>query len=104
MVLVVDPDQLPATLPTFKNLLAGYSFQSGGKYAEYRPGDKIAKYGLAALVVGGAAVGAAKLGLLGPVILLFKKAWKLVIVAIAAVAAFFKKIFARLFGSKSEEH
>jgi len=41
--------------------------------------------------------------LLGPVILLFKKAWKLVIIAIAAVAAFFKKIFARLFGSKSRE-
>lgn len=103
VVLIVAPDKLAATLPTFNKLLAGYSYQSGQTYAEYRPGDKIAKYGLAALVVGGAAVGAAKLGLLGPVILLFKKAWKLVVIAVAAVAAFFKKLFARLFRSKSRE-
>src|SRR5207302_9618398 len=62
VVLIVEPDKLPATLPMFRGLLAGYNFQSGENYAEYRSGDKVAKYGLAALVVGGAAVGAAKLG------------------------------------------
>ena len=102
VVLVCDPADLPATLPTFNKLLTDYSFSSGESYAEYRPGDKIAKYGLAALVLGGAAVGAAKLGLLGPVILLFKKAWKLVVVAFVAVVGFFKKMFARLFGKKDE--
>src|SRR5215471_12358664 len=102
VVLIVDPDKLPDTLPVFRNLLAGYSFSTGQTYAEYRPGDKIAKYGLAALILGGAAVGAAKLGLLGPLLLFLKKAWKLVVVAVAAVAASLKKTMARLFGRKDQ--
>jgi len=102
VVLVVDPEKLPETLPVFRNLLVGYSFNSGQTYAEYRPGDKVAKYGLAALVLGGAAVGAAKLGLLSSLLLVFKKAWKLVVVAIAAVAASLKKFFTKLFGRKNE--
>jgi uncharacterized membrane-anchored protein len=103
VVLICAPDELPQTLPTFRNLLAAHKFQSGESYAEYRSGDKVAKYGLAALVVGGAGVGAAKLGLLGPVILFFKKAWKLVIVALVTVIGFFKKTFSRLFGRRDEQ-
>ncbi|MEY2466594.1 MAG: hypothetical protein QOD03_1115 [Verrucomicrobiota bacterium] len=98
VVLILDPKELPATLPKFKNLLANYSFQTGESYAEYRPGDKVAKYGLAALVLGGAAVGAAKLGLLAWLAVLLKKGWKLVIIAFAAVAGFFKKMFRKLTG------
>jgi uncharacterized membrane-anchored protein len=98
VVLVVDPEDLPATLPKFKDLLANYTFQTGQSYAEFRSGDKIAEYGLAALVVGGAAVGAAKLGLLGPLLLLLKKAWKLVVVAFVAVVGFFKKMWAKITG------
>lgn len=93
VVLVVDPDQLNTTLPTFRSLLTGFSFETGQSYAEYRPGDKIAKYGLGALVLGGAAVGAAKLGLLTWLAVFLKKGWKLVVVAFAAVASFFKKLF-----------
>lgn len=93
VVLIVDPAKLPATLPTFRNLLAGYSFQTTQSYAEYRPGDKVAKYGLAALVVGGGAVAAAKLGLLASLMVFLKKGWKLVVVALAAVAAFVKRLF-----------
>ena len=102
VVLVVEPDGLPATLPKFKDLLAGYSFQSGGSYAEYRPGDKIAKYGLAALVLGGAAVGAAKLGMLAWLLPFLKKGWILIVGVIAAVANWFKKLFARLFGGRRD--
>lgn len=94
-ILVVAPERLPETLPAFRKVLAGYSYQAGQTYAEYRPGDKVAKYGLGALVVGGAAIGAAKLGLLTWVAVLFKKAWKLIIVAFAAGAAFFRKLFWR---------
>ena len=102
VVLIVEPEQLPATLPTFRDLLAGYSFQTGEKYAEFHAGDKVAKYGLAALVVGGAAVGAAKLGLLTGLLVFLKKGWKLVIVAFAAVATFFKKMFTKLTGRSNE--
>lgn len=100
VVLIVDPEKLPETMPAFRNVLANYSFQTGQTYAEYRPGDKVAKYGLAALVVGGAAVGAAKLGLFTSLLLIFKKAYKLVIVAFVAVVAAIKKFFAKIFGRR----
>lgn len=95
VILVVGPDDLAATLPEFRNLLAGYDYQSGQTYAEYRSGDKVAKYGLAALVVGGAAVGAAKMGLLGGLLVFLKKGWKLLAVGAAAVAAWLRKLFLR---------
>jgi uncharacterized membrane-anchored protein len=93
VVLIVKPEQLTETLPTFRNLLAGYSYQTGNSYAEFRPGDKVAKYGLGALVLGGAAVGAAKLGLFTWLLVFIKKGWKLVVVAFVAVVGFFKKLF-----------
>lgn len=102
VVLIVEPDKLPETLPDFRSLLAGYTFSTGQSYAEYRPGDKVAKYGLAALVLGGGAVAAAKFGLFGTLLLFFKKAYKLVIVAIAAAAAALKNFFAKIFGRKNE--
>ena len=102
VVLIVDPESLPTTLPTFKELLGGYAFQSGNSYAEYRQGDKVAKYGLAALVVGGAAVGAAKLGLFTGLLVFLKKGWKLVVVGLAAVAAFIKKLFTSIFTRRNE--
>ncbi len=93
VILVVAPENLTETLPAFRDVLGGCSYRTGQTYAEYRPGDKVAKYGLAALVVGGAAVGAAKFGLFGALLVLLKKAWKLIIIAFAAVASFFRKLF-----------
>lgn len=98
VVLIVEPDKFQATMPIFNSLLAGYSFQEGQNYAEYKPGDKIAKYGLAALIVGGAAVGAAKLGLLAWLAVLLKKGWKLIVVAFAAVVGGIKKLFSKVTG------
>jgi uncharacterized membrane-anchored protein len=88
--LVVAPEQLQATLPQFKQLLAGYSFQSGHRYEEFKPGDKVAEYGLAALVAGGAAAVALKTGWLAK---FWKVAWKLIIFVVAGVGAMFKKVF-----------
>jgi uncharacterized membrane-anchored protein len=102
VVLICKPEEFSATLPAFNGLIANHKFQSGESYAEYKPGDKIAKYGLGALILGGGAVAAAKLGLLGPVILFFKKGWKLVVVAIVAVASFFKKLLNKITGNRSE--
>ena len=96
--LIVDPKEFASVLRTYTNLMAGYTFQTGQSYAEYRKGDKVAKYGLAALITGAAALGAAKLGLFAWLAVLFKKGAKLIIVAVVAVIAFFRKIFARLFG------
>ncbi len=92
VVLIVQPEQLQETLPRFRELLSGFAYQTGQSYAEYRQGDKVAKYGLAALVVGGAAVGAAKLGMLTWLVVLLKKGWKLIVVFFAAIAGFLKKL------------
>ncbi len=85
VALVVSPDQLDSTLVEFRKLLADYSFNTGQKYAEYREGDLVSKYGLTALVVGGAAVGAAKLGLFAWIAVMFKKLWKLLVLGVIAV-------------------
>lgn len=90
--LVVEPALLASTLPEFSQLIAGYAYQPGQRYAEYRQGDKLAKYGLAALVTGGAVAVAAKTGLLAWVALLFKKAGKLLVVAVLGVVALFKRL------------
>jgi uncharacterized membrane-anchored protein len=88
--LVLSPEELAAVLPRFEALLEGFRFHSGQSYAEFRPGDKVATYGLAALVAGGAGALAAKTGLLA-------KFWKYLVVAAVALAGFVKK----LFGGKS---
>jgi len=45
-------------------MIGGFSYSSGYKYAEWRSGDKVAAYGLTALVAGGAGVALVKSGLL----------------------------------------
>lgn len=90
--LVIDPEELAATLPIYQEILKDYSFKTGKTYAEYKQGDRIAQYGLAALITGGAAAVAVKTGLMASIILFFKKGAKLIIVAIVAIGAFIKKL------------
>ncbi|MBI5362659.1 MAG: DUF2167 domain-containing protein [Planctomycetes bacterium] len=94
--LVIAPQDLQAGLPSFDALLAGYSFKEGHKYAEFRSGDKIAEYGLGALVVGGAGFAALKLGF-------FSKFWKLILVGVAAMGAAIKNFWSKLFGKKERD-
>jgi uncharacterized membrane-anchored protein len=103
VVLVCDPAELQKHLPPFTEVLAGYKFSTGENYTEYKPGDKIAKYGLGALVLGGAAVGAAKLGLLAWLGVFLKKGWKLVVVLVVAVAAVFKKVISRIVNGRRDD-
>jgi uncharacterized membrane-anchored protein len=93
--LVVDPEDLASVLPEFKKLLSRYTFVEGEKYAEFKAGDKVAQYGLTALVTGGAAAVALKTGLL-------QKLWKFIVIGAIAVGAFFKKIVGGLFGGGRE--
>lgn len=92
-ILVTDPEMLEATLPQYQALMSGFSFVEGEDYAAYREGDKIAEYGLIALVAGGGAAVAAKTGLLAAFFAFFKKGAKLIVVGVVAALAFLKKLF-----------
>jgi uncharacterized membrane-anchored protein len=86
-LLVADPASLAAATDEFKSTLVGFDYVQGQRYAEYKEGDKIAKYGLAALVTGGAAAIAVKTGL-----------WKVVVSAVVAGWKFIAAAFVALFG------
>ena len=86
--LVADPANLQTAMPVFTSLVSGFSYKAGHRYAEWREGDKIAEYGLAALVAGGAGVALAKSGLLG-------KFWKLIVAGVVAAFAALKRLFRR---------
>lgn len=96
VVVVCGPEELDATLPAFRSMMTGFRFADGERYDQYQPGDKIAQYGLAALVVGGATAVAAKTGLFAGLLLFLKKGAKFIIIGIAAVGAW----IARLFGGR----
>lgn len=82
--LVLDPALVDTVVPKFDKLLTGFSYLHGSAYADFRSGDKVAEYGLATLVAGGATAIAAKTGLLA-------KLWKLIIVGFAALVGMLKR-------------
>ena len=92
-VLVSSPQTLNDDVKAFNTALAGYQFNAGEQYAEFKSGDKIAEYGLAALVVGGAAAAAAKAGL-------FKSLGKFLWIVIGGGAMGGWALLKRLFGRK----
>lgn len=91
-VLVSDPQSFDQDTRDFKAVLQSYSFIPGERYTEFRSGDKVAEYGLSALIIGGAAAAAAKTGL-------FKGFAKAIgvgaIAVVAAVGGFFKRLLRR---------
>lgn len=86
--LVVDPSSLTAAVAEYNTALRGFVFKPGHRYSEWRSGDKVAAYGLTALVAGGAGAMAAKSGLLG-------KLWKVIVGGAIALFAAIKKLFGR---------
>jgi uncharacterized membrane-anchored protein len=93
-LLVSDPDSLEKDIRVFKTALNDFSFDPGQRYAEYRPGDKIAEYGLTGLIIGGAAAAAAKTGL-------FKVIGKFAVFLFAGAAAVIGGLVKRLFGRRT---
>ena len=90
VILVSEPQHLAEDLREFRAALRGFDYQPGDRYTEFRQGDRVAEYGLAGLIVGGAAVaGAGFLKSFGKMIGLG------VLAAGAAVFAFFKRFFAK---------
>ena len=96
-VLLTDPDNLSASIKEFDSAITSFGYVPGQRYAEYKPGDKLAKYGLAALVTGGAAAIAVKTGLWKVILTALVAGWKFI--AAGCVALF--SGLAKRFGRKS---
>lgn len=93
--LVASPKEYAETVTDFNSLISGFTYNQGSRYADFAPGDKVAEYGLGALIVGGAGAVALKTGLLA-------KFWKFIVVAIAGAAAAIKKFFKSIFGNEEK--
>ncbi len=94
-VLELNAVAAMSDLPTIKQelpkVLAFTNFSDGNKYTDFNAStDKVAAYGLAALVAGGIA---AKAGLFAKLGLLLLAAKKFIIIGLVAAAGFFRKIF-----------
>lgn len=94
MNLVTDPEEVEKLKPVVQDLLSNYTFDKGKTYGEFVPGkDKVAEYGLTAIIAGGLGAAAVKTGFFAkfilPLLLVLKKFWFL---AIAAIAGLFGKI------------
>lgn len=94
--LVLGPEGLDAALPRFEKVIDSFQYVDGQRYAQFTAGDKVAEYGLAALVVGGGAAVAAKTGLLA-------KLWKPIAFGLVAIAAFAKKAWGWFTGRSRTE-
>lgn len=93
LVMVSSVQDMPAAEAELNKVLGGYRFNDGETYAEYKPGDKVAEYGLAALVLGGAAAIATKKGLWAVLASFFAAAWKFIVAALVAGGAWFRNLF-----------
>jgi uncharacterized membrane-anchored protein len=97
---IASADQFTEIDAQTPQILGMVDFKEGSRYADFDPKvDKVAKYGLATLVAGGALAAAAKLGLLKGLWVFILAAKKFIIIGVIAVVAFFKKMFKRSGGS-----
>jgi len=94
--LIDSPDAIEQSKVDSASVMTALRFKTGYKYEDYREGDKNSGLGLKALVLGGAGVGvavkAAKAGFLIKLLLVFKKGF---IVILLAIGGFFKWLFGR---------
>jgi uncharacterized membrane-anchored protein len=86
--------QLPEIEKNAPKILAAIDFNPGNRYADFSEasGDKVASYGIAALVAGGVA---AKLGLFKGLWVLLLGAKKFVIIGVVALTAFIRKLLGK---------
>jgi|GEM_PF-94072 len=91
MNLVTGLKEIEAHKPVARELLAALDFNSGKRYADFNSStDKVAEYGLAALVGG---IAAKKLGLFAIIAAFFAKFFKVFIIAAIAAVPFLGKLF-----------
>jgi uncharacterized membrane-anchored protein len=91
--LVTDPETVSATLPPFRSIMGGFAFTAGSRYADFVRGDKVAEFGLTALIAGGATAVALKTGLFAKLLAMLAGLWKIIAVGFAAMMTRIKNIW-----------
>lgn len=90
--LVADPSNIDVAKAELDKVLANFSFNEGKRYEDFDPKtDKIAEYGLQALVLGGVGAAAVKSGILATILALFKKFFVVIIAVAGGAFAWIKK-------------
>ena len=82
-----------SAIADFKEKLNGFEYNQGERYTEFKEGDKIAEYGLAALILGGAAAVASKKGFFAVILAFLAGAWKLLIIPFVMLLGWLKSLF-----------
>lgn len=91
-------DQLDNVKESMGDVMALVSFNEGNRYADFNPSvDKVAAYGIGALIAGKVAAKAGFFKVLGIFLL---KGWKIIAIVLVAIGAFLKKVF---LGDKKEQ-
>ena len=93
--LVSSPEVLDQNVQSFKAVLPGFEYKSGEQYSEFKQGDRVAEFGLAALIAGGAAAVATKKGLWGVIGAFLAASWKIAAGVLIAAGAGVKKLLSR---------
>jgi len=93
VVLVATPDMLNQAVQELNSNLSTFAFKQGEKYGDYTEGDRVAEYGLAALIAGGAAALATKKGFWAVIVGFFVAMKKFAIIAVIAVFGFLISLF-----------
>lgn len=94
VTLIDSKEQFAQSKPSFEKVLSAFAYVPGKTYAEFKSGDKVAEYGLTALVAAGAGAAAVKFGL-------FKfigKFAKVIIIGVVAAGAAIARVIKGLFG------
>jgi uncharacterized membrane-anchored protein len=106
--LVVDPDDFEASKADMPQLLAATTFGAGARYEDFDPAtDPVAEYGLVALITGGVAVKAVKVGLLaklwGVIVATVLALKKVLIFVLIGLGVLIKKLWGRRRTAEAED-
>jgi uncharacterized membrane-anchored protein len=94
---IASMNQLPVINENMPKVISAVEFKNGNRYADFNPAtDRMAEYGIAALIAGGVA---AKTGLLKGLFVALLAAKKFVVIAVVAIFAF----LAKLLGMRKKE-
>ncbi|HEV7706011.1 MAG TPA: DUF2167 domain-containing protein [Gemmatimonadaceae bacterium] len=93
--LVMNPEQADSASHEFDKIMLSTTFVPGSRYSEWKSGDKVAAYGLTALIAGGAGAVAMKSGLFAKLGAAIVGLWKLLAAGFLALATRLKSLFKR---------